>query len=197
MPLACASLLRVSRIECTAPWQPCCSLPTTATPLPKPPTIRFRIAGRSSTDRAASRPGAAAEGSSASFPPNRRRRRANALRTGSRAARLRPHHTTPASEATDGIASPQHRRCASSRRRPSRGGRGDRVGTCQFVSGGGMARELFPVARRSCGCAAGKRQPSRRDAIGSADGVAMRDARAGRQRRASWCVHCHSSCPSP
>ena len=39
------------------------------------------------------------------------------------------HTATPASEATDGIASPQHRRCASSRRRPSRSGRGGRVGS--------------------------------------------------------------------
>ena len=39
------------------------------------------------------------------------------------------HTATPSSEATDGIASPQHRRCASSRRRPSRSGRGGRVGS--------------------------------------------------------------------
>ena len=95
---------------------------------------------------------------------------------------------------------PSHRRSTAAARRADDG----RVeaaeeaasGACQFVPVG-MAWELFPVARRSCGCAAGKRQPSRRDAIGSADSVAMRDARAGRQRRASWCVHCHSSCPSP
>ena len=107
------------------------------------------------------------------------------------------HTATPSSEATDGIASPQHRRCASSRRRPSRADAPTEVasGACQFVSGG-MARELFTVARRSCGCAAGKRQHSRRDAIGARR--RRRDAgRACRPPEAGWAVHCHSSCPSP
>ena len=41
-----------------------------------------------------------------------------------------------------------------------------------------------------------KRQPSRRDAIGS--GRRRRDAgRACRPLEAGWAVHCHSSCPSP
>ena len=105
------------------------------------------------------------------------------------------HTATPSSEATDGIASPQHRRCASSRRRPSRSGRGGRVGSLPVrVWWNGLGAvpsgppQLRMRRRKATALPTGRDRERRR----------RRDAgRACRPPEAARAVHCHSSCPSP
>ena len=116
---------------------------------------RRRIAGRSS------------KGRSGISPPVRRRSSIDSAESKAAASECTSHRqpccsppTTPrrprpkpqtASHRRSTAAVHRARHCRVEAMR-----RGDRVGTCQFVSGGGMAREVFTVARRSCGCAAGK-----------------------------------------